>query len=289
MVVADTDDTFPQMSSVLMEKMIMLKKCMLNTGGSNFVTRYLAVSFAATLILSLSQLTLAQTVAKNFASAAQASQALYEAVRNKDDQALRAILGGPELTSSGDEERDKLEREQFAQKYEEMHRLVREPNGSTALYVGAENWPFPIPLVATHGEWHFDADVGAEEIAAREIGENESIAIEVCKAMTKDIGPNGYKTSEDETPVIEFAQDLVRTENAKSAASERFHGYYFRVSRDRSGRTLLVASPAEYGSSGVMTFVVTGNAVYERDLGLQTATVAQKIQGKLVGKWSRAQ
>ena len=83
MVVADTDDTFPQMSSVLMEKMIMLKKCMLNTGGSNFVTRYLAVSFAATLILSLSQLTLAQTVAKNFASAAQASQALYEAVRNE--------------------------------------------------------------------------------------------------------------------------------------------------------------------------------------------------------------
>lgn len=267
----------------------MLKKFMLNTSGSHSVTRYLAVNFAATLILSLSQPTLAQTVAKNFASAAQASQSLYEAVRNKDDGALRAILGGPELTSSGDEERDKLEREQFAQKYEEMHRLVREPNGSTALYVGAENWPFPIPLVATHGEWHFDADAGAEEIAAREIGENETVAIEICQATTKDIGSNGYKTSVYEAPVIEFAQDLVRTKNAKSASSERFHGYYFRVSRDRSGKTLLVAYPADYGVSGVMTFAATGNTVHERDLGPQTATVAQKLEGKLTGKWNRVQ
>lgn len=267
----------------------MLKQFMLNTSGSDSVTRYLAVSFAAMLILSLSQPTLAQTAAKNFASAAQASQALYEAVRNKDDQALRAILAGSELTSSGDEERDNLEREQFAQKYEEMHRLVREPNGSTALYVGAENWPFPIPLVATHGEWHFDVDSGAEEIAAREIGENENIAIEVCQTATRDIVPNGHKTSDEQAPVHEFAQDLVRTENAKSATSERFHGYYFRVSRDRPGKTLLVAYPAEYGASGVMTFVVTGNTVYERDLGPQTANVAQKIQGKLAGKWNRVQ
>ena len=129
----------------------MLKKFMLNTSGSPSVTRYIALNFVATLILSFSQPTLAQTVAKTFASAEQASQALYEAVRNKDDQALQAILGGPELSSSGDEERDKLEREQFAQKYEEMHRLVREPDGSAVLYVGAENWPFPVPLVSTDG------------------------------------------------------------------------------------------------------------------------------------------
>ena len=288
MVVADADDTFSKMSWVLMEKMIMLKKFMLNTGGSHFVTRYLALSFAATLILSLSQPTLAQTVAKNFASPAQASQALYESVRNKDDQALRAILGGPELTSSGDEERDKLEREQFAQKYEEMHRLVREPNGSTALYVGAENWPFPIPLVTTHGEWHFDADAGAEEIAAREIGENESMAIEVCGAMSKVSGAVTQSATAGES-AVEFAHTLVGSENATSGSGEPFHGYYFRVLKQRSGETTVVAYPTEYRSSGVMTFVVTGNTVYERDLGPQTATVAQKIQGKLAGKWSRAQ
>ena len=70
MVVADADNTSPQ---IVMgpdgERMIMLKKFMLNTSGSPSLTRYIALNFVATLILSFSQPTLAQTVAKNFASA----------------------------------------------------------------------------------------------------------------------------------------------------------------------------------------------------------------------------
>ncbi len=58
---------------------------------------------------------------------------------------MEAILGaGKEVTSSSDEVEHKLEREQFSQKYQEMHRLVREADGSTVLYIGAENWPFPM-------------------------------------------------------------------------------------------------------------------------------------------------
>ena len=201
---------------------------------------------------------------------------------------MQAILGGPELTSSGDGERDKLEREQFAQKYEEMHRLVREPDGSTALYVGAENWPFPIPLVAAHGEWRFDADAGSEEIAAREIGENESLAIAVCRAMSnvKDAETQSASVSDS---AVQFAHSLVQSENSKSGSGEPFHGYYFRVQKERTGETTVVAYPTEYRSSGVMTFVVTGNTVYEKDLGQQTASTAEKLQGKPKGKWNRVQ
>ena len=47
-----------------------------------------------------------------------------------------------------------------AKKYQEMHRLVREPDGSTVLYIGAENWPFPIPLVSKNGAWYFDSKTG---------------------------------------------------------------------------------------------------------------------------------
>src|SRR5216684_8921740 len=83
---------------------------------------------------------------KTFASAGEASNALFEAAQKEDEQALEAIVGkGKEVTSSSDEVEDKLEREQFCRKYQEMHRLVREPDGSTVLYIGAENWPFPIP------------------------------------------------------------------------------------------------------------------------------------------------
>jgi hypothetical protein len=40
----------------------------------------------------------------------------------------------------------------------------------------------------------------------------------------------------------------------------------------------LVAYPAEYGSSGIMTFIVTlDGVVYEKDLGPKTTTVAPAL------------
>jgi Protein of unknown function (DUF2950) len=43
-----------------------------------------------------------------------------------------------------------------------------------------------------------------------------------------------------------------------------------------AGAAALVAYPADYRSSGVMTFMVTKNGkVYEKDLGSKTATFAQ--------------
>src|SRR6266849_382091 len=98
---------------------------------------------------------------KTFSSPAEATSALFQAAQREDEQTLETILGaGKEVTSSNDEVEDKLERERFTQKYQEMHRLVREPDGSTVLYIGAENWPFPIPLVSKNGAWYFDSDTG---------------------------------------------------------------------------------------------------------------------------------
>jgi hypothetical protein len=100
---------------------------------------------------------------ESFSSAEAASHALLVAVQSDNEQALARILGGgTELVSTDDRAEDKLEREQFAKKYEEMHRLVREPDGSTVLYVGAENWPFPVPLASSAGTWYFDAAAGEE-------------------------------------------------------------------------------------------------------------------------------
>jgi hypothetical protein len=123
----------------------------------------------ALLVASFFEVTFAQqSQPKSFASASQAAQALYDGVRNNDDTAVQAIIGaGPQVRSSGEEAIDKLEREQFAQKYQVMHRLVREPDGYTVLYIGAENWPFPIPLIENNSKWRFDPDAGAGEIAAR--------------------------------------------------------------------------------------------------------------------------
>lgn len=253
---------------------------------SRTLSSNIVLNLAATLILSFSQPTLAQSQQRAFVSPGQASQSLYESVRDGDDRAVTTILGSSELTSSGDQERDKLERAHFAQKYQQMHRLVREPDGLVVLYVGAENWPFPIPLVDTGAGWRFDSDAGSEEILARQVGENERIAIEVCQA----IGGVNSLTSEGTNAnniAAEFARKLVASDVANSG--EVFHGYNFRLIKRALTETEVVAYPTEYRSSGVMTFVLSRGTLYEKDLGLITAATASKIQGKLGGKWYKVQ
>jgi hypothetical protein len=245
-----------------------------------------------------------QSQPKTFSSPGDASKALVQAVQNHDEAAIEAILGtGKDVTSTGDESADKLEHEQFAQKYQEMHRLVQESDGSTVLYIGAENWPFPIPLTAGNGGWSFDSKTGSQEILFRRIGENEATAIEVCRTLVE------AKQQERETesdPIREYARTVIGTGAgntdpavAGTSDNEPFHGYYFRAVSDQPGKTTVgttgnrasggktsagaafVAYPVEYRSSGVMTFVVTKDgAVYERDFGPETSTRAGDIQGR---------
>lgn len=229
---------------------------------------------------------------KTFPSAQEACDALFQAVQNGDEQQLETILGaGKEITSSGDGVEDKLEHQQFAKKYQEMHRLVTGANGRTILYIGAENWPFPVPLVSANGVWRFDSDAGKREILFRAIGENEFTAIDVCDgfaAATKY--PRPGKTEDD--PVVAYAERLASFTsdgvNSASANGTAFHGYYFQAEM-AGGRKALIAYPAKYRSSGVMTFLVTGDGIlYERDLGPDTATAARNTNLQKPGSSWRA-
>src|SRR5262245_4344312 len=112
---------------------------------------------------------------RTFSSAAEASRALFLAAQAGDERALLKIFGpdGKEIISSGDAVEDTNSREMFVKKYQEMNRLVEEPDGTVRLYIGAENWPMPIPLVNKTGAWYFDTEAGREEILFRRIGRNE--------------------------------------------------------------------------------------------------------------------
>jgi hypothetical protein len=68
-------------------------------------------------------------------------------------------------------------------KYEEMHRFLKEPDGSVTLYIGAENWPTPIPLAMKGDLWFFDSEAGKREILFRRIGRNEISAIRICQEL----------------------------------------------------------------------------------------------------------
>ena len=122
---------------------------------------------------------------KTFSSAQEASTAFVTALRNNDEKAMLDILGpgGKQIISSGDGIEDAESRADFVQKYQEMNRLVKEPDGTTTLYIGAKNWPTPIPLVNKGSSWYFDTEAAKAEILFGRVGRNEISTIRVCQEL----------------------------------------------------------------------------------------------------------
>jgi hypothetical protein len=249
---------------------------------------------------------------KTFSTAEDASNALFTAVRSGDEKAMLEILGsdGKQIVSSGDEAEDTQNRANFAQKYEEMHRLVKEPDGTTTLYIGAENWPTPIPLVNRGNAWYFDTDAGKQEILYRRIGENEISTIRVCQELVaaekeyksaqhdeyahKIFSDEGHHDGlywkapdgEPQSPIgpLVAAAFVGENGNSQEGTPAPFHGYYFRMMHQEKNsqggaKVAFLAYPAEYGSSGVMTFLVNEDGVvYQKDLRKKTDVLAKTMK-----------
>jgi hypothetical protein len=264
---------------------------------------------------------------KTFASPGEAAQAMIAAAKAGNTDALLQIFGpeGKELLSSGDDVADKNARNNTVQRYEQMHRLVREPDDAVTVYMGAENWPFPIPLVKKGNVWYFDTPAGKQEVLYRRIGENELATIDVCQAIVgaqkqylsgthdgdtvkqyavkivSDPGKhNGLywkvAAGEPESPIGPLIADAVSAGyTKKQGSSTPFHGYIYKhlssqgpaapggakdymVDGKMTGGFGILAYPAEYRNSGVMTFIVNQDGiVYQKDLGPDTAKIAASM------------
>jgi hypothetical protein len=203
--------------------------------------------------------------------------------RDDDAHGLEGILG-PELTSSGAESEGRLERQRFDAKYREMHRLVREPDGTTRLYVGAENWPFPVPLVAEGGRWRFDTDAGQREILLRRGATTRPRRCSVCEALARTTQHRPDATGDD--PIARYARRLLASPTVaplrKSPSTATTIESCRSARPPQKARALAyVAYPAEYRASGVMTFVVTDDgALWEKDLGPATPMVAPDLSAR---------
>jgi hypothetical protein len=204
-----------------------------------------------------------------------------------------------------------------------MHRWRKMPDGGQILLVGADNFPFPIPLKKnSEGQWFFDTVAGKDEIVARRVGRNELAVIDICGALVdaqaeyfsqphnggpakqfavkfiSDTGQqNGlyWESPEGQPksplgPLVAFATD--EGYKVKADAPAPFHGYNFRMLKKQgshapggakdyvvdgkmTGGFAFVAYPAEYGNSGVMTFLINQDGVLlQKDLGKTTAEAA---------------
>jgi len=186
----------------------------------------MAVLVALSLGCSFAPLFAQEPGQRTFASAEEASGALFAAMQQQYEQAPLSILGpaAKDVVSSGDPVEDSDARVSFVVKYQEMHRFVTEPNGSVTLIVGAENWPFPIPLVKNDGSsWYFDTPAGKEEILFRRIGKNELSAMDALREL--GAAQNQYFAHPPANLPEQFAQKLVSDEG-------RHNGLYWHGASD---------------------------------------------------------
>ena len=199
---------------------------------------------------------------KTFASPGEAVLALYNAAKSNDTPALNSIFGSSarDILHTGDDVADKNAKAGFISRYDQMHRVVIEPDGSATLYIGAENWPLPIPLAKNgSGAWYFDTAAGKKEILYRRVGTNENDAIDTLHALVdaqhdyaseprdsdntkhyalKFLSTEGkhdglyWKTSDNENPspigplIVSAASEGYSAQQGKRTP---YHGYYYRI------------------------------------------------------------
>jgi Protein of unknown function (DUF2950) len=195
---------------------------------------------------------------KTFPTAQAAGQALADAAKSNDEGAMLQVLGpdGKDIISSGDDVEDAQNRSDFVMRYQEMHRLMKEPNGTTTLYVGSHNWPLPIPLVDKNGMWYFDSATAKMEILYRRVGRNEISTIrtslelvaaekeyaashngEYAQKIFSDPGQqNGLYWKADNGqpqspigPLVAAAVAEGYTSKKEGAAATPYRGYLYRV------------------------------------------------------------
>jgi hypothetical protein len=257
---------------------------------------------------------------KTFSSPEEACRALYAATKANDEKALLELLGpeGKEVVSSGDPAEDVRHRQNFVERYDEMSRLVKEPDGTVTIYIGPRNWPYPIPIVNKGNVWFFDTATGKQEILYRRIGFNEASAIRICEELAaaqkeyyakensvyaskiySDPGKHDglYWKAENGQPESPIGPLIAQAGvNNPSETAIPFRGYYFHMLTKQgknapggtkdfvtdgkmTGGFAFVAFPAVYRLSGVMTFVVGDDGVvYERDLGKDTEKTAKGMK-----------
>jgi len=236
---------------------------------------------------------------KTFDSPEAASQALIDAASKNETATLKEILGSSAkgILTSGDPKQDEAERQEFAKIATEKHHLEKSSMNSHVmmLLIGDQDWPFPVPLLHDGEKWRFDSARGMMEVRAREVGSNELDAIEACAgyvSVQQAYAAKKRTAAGTQEYAETVASSQVPPELANAAGdhpTRPYHGYYFKALKGQGpnapggqhsymvgkaviGGFALVAWPANYGVTGIHTFIVSQDGmVYEKDRGARPA------------------
>ena len=251
-----------------------------------------------------------------FATPELAADAFIGAVAAKSNAEHERVLGKEWRKLLPPEGVDPADRQVFLDKAKQARAVVI-TDGRGELVVGADKWPFPIPLMRTaDGQWRFDPPGGHEAIRERVIGSNERSAMQSALAYI-DAQRDYAAADRNGDGVREYARRLISNTGKRDGLiwspklgddsplgeaylpnkpGAGYHGYRFKILEAQGpggpggarsyliGNRLLsgfalIAWPVTYGESGVMSFIVNHDGkLYERDLGPNTPTVASGIK-----------
>jgi hypothetical protein len=134
------------------------------------------------------------------------------------------------------------------------------------------------------------------EYADKDRGEGAGVyAQRIISSSGRKDGLYWPASGDDASPLGELVAQASSEGYKAGAGRAPYHGYYYRILTQQGpnapggalnyvvkgkmiGGFALVAYPAEYGNSGVMTFVVNhAGMIYQKDLGENTAAVAKQM------------
>ncbi|MGY8562815.1 DUF2950 domain-containing protein [Paracidovorax citrulli] len=267
--------------------------------------RHSALTLACTLLLAMPAR--AQQAYPTAAAAADALVAALEA-RDQAPQHLATVLGADweQYVPRNSVEREDVEA--FIRQYRQKHAIKAGGAGEALLTVGSDGWTLPVPLTRQANGWGFDLRAAEPELRARRIGRNEREAVQAVLAYADAQREYARRDRNDDT-LPEYAKRLRSSEGthdglywpADSAGESplgplfggetpdgEWHGYHYRillgqgpsaprgaypyeVAGHLSRGFALIAWPARYGDSGVMSYTIShAGHVYEKDLGPDT-------------------
>jgi hypothetical protein len=269
---------------------------------------------AAAALLAFAPLTPAQTA---FPTPEAAAEALVDGIARHDRDAIKAVAGSDYQKYFPTSTTDPEDITNFLAAWARGHAIVPAGSDKAFLGVGKNGWTLPVPIVKTAAGWKFDTRSAPEEMRVRRIGRNELAAIQVALAYTdaqKEYRQNDWNGD----GVMEYAARGLSTpgkhdglywaslpgepesplgaEFADAKPGQPYHGYLYRIltaqganapggakSYIKNGRMTegyaLVAWPAKFDDTGVMTFIVNQDGiVYQKSLGPKTDSLVRSIK-----------
>jgi hypothetical protein len=275
-----------------------------------------ARGFLRALAVAALALSAAASAQQTYPTPTAAADAFVDGISRNDDDMIRVVLGADwkkfipaESVSGGDVTN-------FLEAWSKSHRIVPAGDAKAFLEVGKAGWTLPIPLEKTAAGWRFDTKSAPDEMRTRRIGRNELEVIQVVLALG-DAQQDYLNDARGSGGTAQYARKILSSRGkhdglywptlageppsplgpiaADARPNEAYHGYRYRIltaqganapggamSYVRDGRMTggyaILAWPAAYGDTGVMSFIVARDGVvYQKNLGAGTDGIARAM------------